>query len=411
MKERSKYTGMVGIVLCFLFFFGCEPGTDQEIAAIGDVREGDIQTETYIVDGEEYTSTYKVYDLANADQEPVLVILPLDSGDRIVNEIDNFMDQTTTSAAEIKAYSEKYYFSVDEFVNFAKGVSSYDDLDEFDWILNKYQHEFGEDGVFTLYLMLEEMDLSLKEFISTGEEVFGDEYIDWIKEKHKTLDQLYTDYILSEKETYKDFLEDDGTLEDGGTRLALATEILGSIMVQAIFDIVKSSNAISVALLENKTVSLIHETDAKDIMKLAPEYRAAKIFNSYYGMKTGSVPSGYAATGISYYFNVDYSYQAKSRKDLPGIYWVPQIKIYSTSVNAVGLCPFYAYYVPWVKVVYGKPRNISPTPGKILPELKFKIVVNCYMRIGLCIGKVAKNRTFSYKISGKDGYSFLGRSP
>jgi len=410
MQNNPKFCNIVTIIFSFIFLFGCAPESKEEIPQIGDIKEGDIQTETYIVDGKEYKTTYKVYDLAEGDEEPVLVMLPLEYGDRTVDEIDGFKDQTSSSAAEIKDLSYKYFLSVPELVDLAKGKSSqkrsqintsFDDLNELEGILNEFQ-EFGEDGVYTLSLILEGMDLSLKEFMSAGEEVFGDEYMDWIKENPKSLDQLYTDYILSGKETYEDFLE------DGGKRSAVALEIGAEVVFQAIFEIVKAANSVPSATLDGKEVAYINKKVALEVEKLAPQYRSSHILNRYYGMRTATLPSGYSATGISYYFNVDYAYQAKSREGLPGKYWIPKVKIYSTAVNAIGLCPIYAYYVPFVKVKYNAAKFLNKNTDNILPEVEFEIAVNCYMRIGLCIGKVNKSRKFKYKISGKDGCRLVG---
>ena len=163
---------MVVAALSFLLFLGCSPDPKDEIAPY-EPKEGDIETETFVVNGQEVSYTTKVYNLAEQNEKPVLVVLPLDSGDSIVNEIENFMDQTSTSGSEIKAYSDKYYISVYDFINLAKGVNSesrskifntsmYDNLDELDELLNQFQQTFGEYEISTLIIILDEMGLSLK---------------------------------------------------------------------------------------------------------------------------------------------------------------------------------------------------------------------------------------------------------
>ena len=173
MGNNSMCCCKVVVVLSLFLFLGCSSGPKEEMQPIGELKEGDLQFETYIVDGEEFTSINKVYNLAEASEDPVFVILPLDSGDSIVNEIEKFMDQTSTSGSEIKAYSDKYYISVYDFINLAKGVNSesrskifntsmYDNLDELDELLNQFQQTFGEYEISTLIIILDEMGLSLK---------------------------------------------------------------------------------------------------------------------------------------------------------------------------------------------------------------------------------------------------------
>jgi len=412
MGKKSKFSGVV-IVLSFIFLFGCSSsGSDLEIPPEADIKEGDIQTETYVIDGKEYTDTYKVYDLAEDNEEPVLVILPLESGDRIVNEINEFKDQTSASAAELKAFSYKYFLSVPGFVNLAKGKSSkkrsqintfFDDLNELEDILNKFQ-EFGEDSVFTLSLILEEMDLSLKEFMSAGEEVFGDEYFDWIKENPQTIDQLYTDYILSDKETYKEFLEDDDIR-------SASNPGLGFFIKSAAYNIAYNGDKVAYNSLHyGNTGAVINPSDGKNVQYLTPHHRQVYIKDNYYGTNPFNMLIAHfkAPPFVEYKIMGNFSYRGESKKGYPGKYWIRELTTYVPYLWRVVACPIFTAYIPCIKTVIQTPLNVSSKKDEVIPEINFRIAVNCYIRTGLCIIKLSKNRTFLYKLNGKDGIKFLG---
>ena len=409
-RKNSTFYCMVVVALSFLLFFGCSSDPENEIVP-HEPKEGDIETETFVVNGQAVSYTTKVYNLAEPNEEPVLVVLPLDSGDSIYNEIIDFMNQTSTSASELKAYGDKYYLSVAEFLNLAKGASpknrssidiSYDDLRELDEFLNEFQQTFGETEVFSLILLLDELGLTWKEFVSISEDVRGDDYIDWMLEEYKNLDNLYTDYINSGEETYKKFLE--------GNRKRSAIIIAGIAInvLEWAYNLCANDAMIPNAQLQPKTISILHPDDVRAVQQLPANLRPGALFTKYYGAKTASFPFGYDATGIHYHFNVDYAYGAKSRYGLPGNNWIPKITVIPIRLATTHMCPIYTYHVPNVKIMFQRPVDISKTPNDYLPEIIFTVHVRCYMKAGaFCTITFWKNNYFRFKLNGRDGLKFI----
>ncbi|MBT3255969.1 MAG: hypothetical protein HN366_05855 [Deltaproteobacteria bacterium] len=404
------------LLVGLLGFLGCS-GSDTETSAVG-FQEGDLETETFIIDGQKTTFTSRVYNLAEPDEEPVLILLPLDSADRILGVTKAFMDQTSTRAWVIKAFGDKYYMSVSELVRLATGTSSqegseideisYDNLNELDELLNTIQQLFGPTAVSELHIMLEEIGLSLKEFDSINKDVLGEDYADRILQEYTTLDNLYSDFLSSEEELYQEFISIVARTESDVKSVIIGR--MGVSVTQWMYDL-WNLGPINDYNLWICAIGIAHPENVKAVERCCRAHRRITTLVNNLSQKGGQVERvfhfGYDATGIHYRFNAEYVFRGQ-HSVYPGRYWIPKLKLSNNGVLTTKLCPLYAYYLPKVTVTYRRPVDISPQTDNPVPSMTFRVDVTCYMKSGFfCTSKFWKNNYFEFKLTGKDGMQLV----
>ena len=412
MKKKAMFCCIVIAVFSFLLFLGCSPDPEKELTPI-EQKEGDIETETYIVGGEELTITTKIYNLAEPNEEEVLIELPLDSGDDTVNAIKEFMDQTSASASQLKAYADNFYMSVNQFFDIAKGDTSknrsrtdtaYDELDDLivlDELLKHIQQTFGEYEVGTLNIVLRELELSVKEFDSICKEEKGDDYLALLFEEFKTPMGLYNAYMNSGKNSLEEFLA------GYERRIAVSTVIdiidIGIDVLVGVaewmYKIYANDAAIPEPVIQPKTFSVISQVDSKKLKLVSPTNRFQEILKLYPNSIYQRVPIAYDARGVHIYFNID-NYYGASREGLPGAgnSWIPKIGIAKSYVRLTHACPIYSYHIIRGIITFSRPTFNSITK---VPTLYATIDVDTLLKLPpFCWVKKNRGRKFTVKFEG-----------